>query len=102
MRGQLVQIITSTDAAARDLSLDAVCEELDLPQILVECNELEKFRRESTNLYERVRAAFFLYAIHRFHVPRKPGAAFGERIESTSADDKKPNPFAVLKDWKKD
>ncbi|MCY1301409.1 hypothetical protein D9M70_510200 [compost metagenome] len=34
--------------------------------------------------------------------PRKPGAAFGERIESTSADDKKPNPFAVLKDWKKD
>lgn len=75
MRGKLVQIITSTDAAARNLSLDAVCEELDLAQILVECNELEKFRRESPNLYERVRAAFFLYAIHRFHVPRKPGTA---------------------------
>ncbi|WP_104665749.1 YceD family protein [Ensifer adhaerens] len=34
--------------------------------------------------------------------PRKPGVTFGERIESTAADDKKPNPFAVLKDWKKD
>ncbi|WP_075288651.1 YceD family protein [Pararhizobium arenae] len=34
--------------------------------------------------------------------PRKPGAAFGERIESTAKDDKRPNPFAALKDWKKD
>ncbi len=34
--------------------------------------------------------------------PRKPDAVFGERIESTSADDARPNPFAALKDWKKD
>ncbi|WFU48640.1 YceD family protein [Sinorhizobium terangae] len=34
--------------------------------------------------------------------PRKEGAVFGERIESTAADDKRPNPFAALKDWKKD
>ncbi|MFN2110297.1 MAG: UTP--glucose-1-phosphate uridylyltransferase, partial [Anaerolineae bacterium] len=27
------------------------------------------FRRASDNLYERVRALFFLYAIHRFHIP---------------------------------
>ena len=37
------------------------------------------FRRPSDNLYERVRALFFLYAIHRFHVPaqarRRPAAA---------------------------
>jgi uncharacterized metal-binding protein YceD (DUF177 family) len=33
--------------------------------------------------------------------PRKEGAAFGERIESSAADDKRPNPFAALKDWKK-
>ncbi|SIP95465.1 Uncharacterized metal-binding protein YceD, DUF177 family [Rhizobium sp. RU20A] len=32
--------------------------------------------------------------------PRKPGASFGERIESTVADDKKPNPFAVLQGLK--
>ena len=75
MRSRLVQIITSTDAAVRNLSLDAISEELDLQQLLVECDELERFRRESANLYERVRAAFFLYAIHRFHIPRKPGTA---------------------------
>lgn len=34
--------------------------------------------------------------------PRKQGASFGERIESTDKDDARPNPFAVLKDWKKD
>ncbi|ASY55919.1 DUF177 domain-containing protein [Sinorhizobium sp. CCBAU 05631] len=34
--------------------------------------------------------------------PRKDGAVFGERIESSAADDKRPNPFAVLKDLKKD
>ncbi|NRP71024.1 hypothetical protein ILFOPFJJ_01907 [Ensifer psoraleae] len=34
--------------------------------------------------------------------PRKEGVVFGERIESSAADDKLPNPFAALKDWKKD
>lgn len=34
--------------------------------------------------------------------PRKPDASFGDRIESTDKDDIRPNPFAVLKDWKKD
>ncbi len=33
--------------------------------------------------------------------PRKEGALFGERIESSAADDQRPHPFAVLKDWKK-
>ncbi|WP_426239932.1 YceD family protein [Pararhizobium sp. DWP1-1-3] len=34
--------------------------------------------------------------------PRKAGVSFGERIESSEKDDVRPNPFAVLKDWKKD
>ena len=34
--------------------------------------------------------------------PRKPGAEFRDHIESTDDTDKKPSPFAVLKDWKKD
>ncbi|HTO30166.1 MAG TPA: DUF177 domain-containing protein [Pararhizobium sp.] len=34
--------------------------------------------------------------------PRKAGASFEERIESSQKDDVRPNPFAVLKDWKKD
>ncbi len=34
--------------------------------------------------------------------PRKPGIAFEGHIEDTGENDKKPSPFAVLKDWKKE
>ncbi|HEX8047901.1 DUF177 domain-containing protein [Rhizobium sp.] len=34
--------------------------------------------------------------------PRKPGIEFEDHIEDTGEDDKKPSPFAVLKDWKKE
>ncbi|MFT4185587.1 MAG: DUF177 domain-containing protein [Rhizobium sp.] len=34
--------------------------------------------------------------------PRKPGLAFEDHVEDTGEDDKKPSPFAVLKDWKKE
>ncbi|GAC1042614.1 YceD family protein [Rhizobium sp. No.120] len=34
--------------------------------------------------------------------PRKPGVEFEAHIEDTGEDDRKPSPFAVLKDWKKE
>ncbi len=34
--------------------------------------------------------------------PRKSQVDFAGHIESTDKDDRKPSPFAVLKDWKKD
>ncbi|MFN9369466.1 MAG: UTP--glucose-1-phosphate uridylyltransferase [Planctomycetia bacterium] len=68
---RLVEIITATDPAARDRSIDDVCREADLGALLGECAALEEFRRGSPNLYERVRACFFLYCIHRFHVPER-------------------------------
>ena len=46
---------------------------LRLAELLAECAALDAFRRASDNLYERVRALFFLYAIHRFHLPAQPG-----------------------------
>ncbi len=70
---QLIHIITSSDPAIRNQSLDAFCRSASLEKLLAECDELEKFRRSSENLYERVRALFFLYAIHRFHLPDKKG-----------------------------
>src|SRR5215216_6508301 len=69
----LTEIITSADPAIRDRSLDAFCREATLDELLAECAELEVLRRRGDNLYERVRALFFLYAIHRFHLPNKPG-----------------------------
>ena len=74
MTGQLVTIITSPDSAVRNRSVDAFCRTALLPELLAECAELDAFRRTSDNLYQRVRALFFLYAIHRFHLPHKPGA----------------------------
>ncbi|MGO9087241.1 MAG: UTP--glucose-1-phosphate uridylyltransferase [Terriglobales bacterium] len=62
-------VITSQDEQ-RDLSLDALCQGLPLEALLDECRALDNFRRRCDNLYERVRAVFFLYAIHRFHIPR--------------------------------
>ena len=34
--------------------------------------------------------------------PRKPGVEFDAHIEDTGESDRKPSPFAVLKDWKKE
>ncbi len=72
---QLVKIITATDPSIRDQSLDAFCRSAQLPALLSECAALDVFRRQSDNLYERVRALFFLYAIHRFHLPNTPGVS---------------------------
>src|SRR5688572_21522819 len=73
MNSRLTEIITASDPAVRNQSLDGVCRGASLDQLLAECAALDTFRRESDNLYERVRALFFLYAIHRFHIPRIAG-----------------------------
>ncbi len=74
-------IITAADPAVRNRSLDAFCRSATTEQLLAEAAELEKLRRTSTNLYERVRALFFLYAIHRFHLPgRRLPAASGRAL----------------------
>jgi hypothetical protein len=70
---QLTAIITARDAAVRNRSLDAFCRTASLDDLQCECAALEQFRRSSDNLYERVRALFFLYAIHRFHLPFHTG-----------------------------
>jgi hypothetical protein len=73
LAGQLIEIITSTDPEVRNRSVDAYCRTASLRDLLTECAQLDAFRQVSDNLYARVRALFFLYAIHRFHLPRKPG-----------------------------
>ena len=67
----LVRIVTADEPAQRNRSLDSACDRLSLDELLRECAELDAFRRRSENLYERVRALFFLYAIHRFHLPQR-------------------------------
>jgi len=69
---ELIKIITATDPDMRNRALDAFCRTASAQQLLNECEALDQLRRESDNLYERVRTLFFLYAIHRFHLPQKP------------------------------
>jgi hypothetical protein len=68
---ELLSIVSAADPALRNQSLDEICSGLPLEQLLRECRALDAFRRRSENLYEKVRALFFLYAIHRFHIPAK-------------------------------
>ncbi|MDX1934209.1 MAG: UTP--glucose-1-phosphate uridylyltransferase [Capsulimonadales bacterium] len=69
----LTDIISSDDPKIRHLSLDAVCRERSTDDLREQCAQLERFRHATGNLYERVRACFFLYAIYRFHLPTRPG-----------------------------
>ena len=77
---QLIEIITSTDPEIRNRSLDAFGRRATLTTLLEECAALDAFRRQRDNLYERVRALFFLYALHRFHLPSKPELVSNGRI----------------------
>ena len=66
---ELWAIITSTDPEIRNGSLDSFCRTASVRQLQSEVAELERLRHTSDNLYERVRALFFLYAIYRFYLP---------------------------------
>ena len=74
---ELIRIITAEAPDVRNWSLDAFCRSATLEQLRGECASLDRFRRDRENLYERVRALFFLYAIYRFHIPLKPGLPSG-------------------------
>ena len=71
MPSLLLRVIQSDDATLRNRSLATCVADLDLDALLEECEALEAFWRRADNLYERVRALFFLHALHRFHLPPK-------------------------------
>jgi len=73
MKSKLVEIISSSDPLIRNQPLELVVQNYSLPQLLQEASALEEFRQNRDNLYEKVRALFFLYSLHRFHFPAAPG-----------------------------
>ncbi len=63
---------TTNNNNLRDLSLTQAVSTLSTPQLLTQLSLLDTFRRSNeNNLYQRVRALFFLYAVHRFHLPER-------------------------------
>ncbi len=73
----LLPIIQSADPVVRNESLDAQCRDASVADLLAATRELDAFRRDAPNLYERVRALFFLASIHRFHLPARLAATAG-------------------------
>ncbi|HPL46368.1 MAG: UTP--glucose-1-phosphate uridylyltransferase [Prolixibacteraceae bacterium] len=73
--GKLVDIITSGESEVRDQSIGGFCRNASPEELELECDQLELFRNQNHNLYEKVRALFFLYYIHRFALPFLPQAS---------------------------
>jgi hypothetical protein len=83
MTSPLIETIQSTDDAKRHRSLESLVGGMTAAEMLHHCEQLDAFRRREANLYARVRALFFLSAIHRYHLP--------DRLEhETAAADAKP------------
>jgi galactokinase/mevalonate kinase-like predicted kinase len=75
----LVEIIRTDEPSLRNTSFFELARELTFAQLLDACEQLETFRQNANNLYERVRASLFLYAAFRFllaesHEVRSSGA----------------------------
>ncbi len=78
MASDLLTTICSDNPEIRNRSLDSLCRDLSAADLLAACSQLDRFRRSSDNLYERVRALFFLSALYRYHLPAKlPPSAIG-------------------------
>ena len=71
----LIDLITSQEPSVRNRPLEAWAGPASLAELLEACTALDLFRRNAQNLYERVRALFFLSALHRFHLPPKLGSS---------------------------
>ena len=64
----LIETITSPEPLARDRSIQDLLLGLSTADVLRTCDELEAFRQDSRNLYERVRASMFLHSIYRYRL----------------------------------
>ena len=73
MSVRVTDIIEATAPAVRDLAIERWCADRPAAELLAACAELDAYRRRETNLYKRVRALFFLAAIHRYHLPARTG-----------------------------
>ena len=67
----LIEIILSDENDVRDRSLESVCRDASVDELLSHIAALDQFRRVQDNLYYRVRALFFLAAIYRYHLPQR-------------------------------
>jgi hypothetical protein len=80
---RVTDIIDAPDPATRDLAIERWCEGKSAAELLAACSELDAYRRGETNLYKRVRALFFITAIHRYHLPARTELPRSGRVPFT-------------------
>jgi galactokinase/mevalonate kinase-like predicted kinase len=68
----LIETINGAEPRVRDRSVRELVKGASLSEKLQACEELEAFRQECHNLYQRVRASLFLQAIYRFEIQEDP------------------------------
>jgi len=76
----VTEIIKSDDPSIRDTPIDRWCEGQSIVELLQACKELDVYRHSETNLYHRVRALFFLSAIHRYQLPTRADLTRSGRV----------------------
>jgi hypothetical protein len=70
-----IETITSNNPEIRNKSFRELCSGLPVKELMRDFEELDRFRKTTRNLYERVRASIFLYAGYRFFLMESPDAA---------------------------
>ncbi|MDP8236366.1 MAG: hypothetical protein P9M08_08280, partial [Candidatus Erginobacter occultus] len=65
----LIETITSDDPEIRDRTAEELLAGRTAEELIRLAGEVDRFLWRSKNLYERVRAALFLFAIYRFFLP---------------------------------
>lgn len=68
MPTDLIETIISNDDTIRNRSINCLLENKTKDELLKIANELEEFRKSTTNLYHKVRASLFLFVIYRFYL----------------------------------
>lgn len=69
---RVTDIIDAAESGTRDLAIDRWAAGRPAAELLAACAELDAYRRREANLYKRVRALFFITALHRYHLPARP------------------------------
>jgi len=67
-----IETITSNNPKLRDRSFFELCKGRSVNVLLKDLEELEKFRKSTNNLYERVRACLFLHGAYRYFLQQHP------------------------------
>ncbi len=67
MSSRLVELLAAAGTQPAG-GFDRICDELSRDALWAEVEALDAFRRQSSNLYQRVRALIFLHALYRYRL----------------------------------